>query len=71
MEDKTFVKEWDSENKMKINFIKGNGSLITIEMKKNTPYEKEMDELSKMFSNRRLDSLVLQVLKDKGFQEQT
>lgn len=70
MKDKIFLKEWDSENKMRINFIRGNGSLIKIEMKKNSPYETEMDELSKMLSNRRLDDLMLQVLKDKGFKEQ-
>ena len=68
--DRIFTKKWDDENKMKITFTRGNGSLIQIERKKETVHEKEMDELSKIFSNRRLDSLAEQFLKDKGFQEE-
>ena len=71
MKDEIFFKKWDDENTMKITFKYGNGSLIEINYKKDSPYKEEMDKLSKLFSNKRLDSLMREVLKSKEFEQQT
>ena len=65
--DKIFIKKWDNDNKMKITFKQGNGSLIEIEYKKDSIHKTEMDELSKLLSNKKLDSLMREFLKGKGF----
>ena len=68
--DGVFIKKWPDGSDMKISFVKWNGSIININLEKSSTYEGEMDEVSKIFYNRRLDPLARELLKDKGFKEE-
>ena len=69
--DGVFIKKWPDGSLIKISFVKGNGPIINIDLKKGTPYEKDIDENSKVFYNRMLDLFARELLKDRGFEEQT
>ena len=46
------------------------GSIIEIDLKKGSKYEKEIDESAKVFYSRGLDFFAKELLKERGFEEQ-
>ena len=48
-----------------------NGPIIDIDLKKGSIYEKEIDENAKIFYSRGLDTFARELLKERGFEEQT
>ena len=68
--DGIFIKKWSDGSIVKISFVKMNGPIIDIDLKKNSKYEKEIDENTKIFYSRGLDFFAKELLKERGFEEQ-
>ena len=47
-----------------------NGPIIDIDLKKGSKYEKEIDKNTKIFYSRSLDFFAIELLKERGFEEQ-
>lgn len=69
--DGVFFKTWQDDSRMQISFVENNGPIIDIDLKTGSEFEKEIDELSKVFYGKILDQITRELLKDKGFKEET